>query len=292
MRPRERIEFLEYLASGVLGDARPLIAHRHIDAATAPEQRERDDAVARREVDRVVLAQIDRRGLVQRAARFERCQLHHAVHQFLDALRIACDVGDEARALRLGHVLLQQLGRTADCRQRSLDLVRQRLHVVGDVVAAGERIASRRRPHRSRPAWAGLRRARSRCRDGCGSARAAAQSASSWRATSSRGHRRCGPGSRSRRPTPVRAGHRAQRHDRARSQCLQQAELVAREFERPAVEADLAPAVVDAHRRDRNGTSRCSVSAMPDSSPTIKMRGFIPSAENLRSTGSARRCRS
>ena len=45
------------------------------------------------------------------------------------------------RPVGLGHRLLQQLGGAADRRERALDLVGQRLHVVGDVVAAGERVA-------------------------------------------------------------------------------------------------------------------------------------------------------
>ena len=86
-------------------------------------------------------AQRHRRGRIQAAPRFERGQLHHPVDHLLDALRLARDVGDEAGAVGVGHRLLQQLGRAADRRQRALDLVRDRLHVVGDVVAAGERVA-------------------------------------------------------------------------------------------------------------------------------------------------------
>ena len=52
------------------------------------------------------------------------------------------DVADEACAVLGRHaVLVQQLGRAADSRQRALQLVRQRLHVVGHVVAAGQRVA-------------------------------------------------------------------------------------------------------------------------------------------------------
>ena len=66
--------------------------------------------------------------------------------------------------------LLQQLGRAADRRQRALHLVRQRLHVVGDVVAAGERVAhlvvggadrAERAPPQPRQAEACAARARS-----------------------------------------------------------------------------------------------------------------------------------
>ena len=80
---------------------------------------------------------------VQRAARLQRGQLHHAVHHLLDAAGLARDVGQEALA-RLGsrHVgLLQQLGGAADRRQRALHLVRERLHIVGHVVAPGQRVA-------------------------------------------------------------------------------------------------------------------------------------------------------
>ena len=80
--------------------------------------------------------------MLQRAPRLQRRELHHAVDHLLDPLRLARDVGQEALALVLRHAgLLQQFGRAADGRQRALDLVGEGLDIVGDVVAAGQRIA-------------------------------------------------------------------------------------------------------------------------------------------------------
>ena len=216
--PRQRIELLEHLALGVLGNARARGRARDVDHAAAPLERERDRPPARREVERVVdqvgeraaaagtrrrrtmasprparssTSQAARRAARLRAAarplpparagrparrasrllpRLERGQLHHPVDQLLDALRLAHDVGDEAAAVGVGHRLLQQLGGAADRRQRALHLVRQRLHVVGDVVAAGERVAhlvvggadrAERAPAEPRQAEASAARARS-----------------------------------------------------------------------------------------------------------------------------------
>ena len=80
--------------------------------------------------------------VLQRTACLQRGELHHPVDHFLDALRLARDVGQKLLPLLGRHArLLQQFCRAADGRQRALDLVRERLHVVGDVVAPGKRVA-------------------------------------------------------------------------------------------------------------------------------------------------------
>ena len=121
----------------VARDHRVGLAGQHLERDAARQRRRR---CARRDLggDR---AQRDRLGAIDALPRLERGQLHHAVDQLLDALRLARDVGDKARTVGVAHRLLQQLGRAADRRQRALHLVRHRLHIVGDVVAAGERIA-------------------------------------------------------------------------------------------------------------------------------------------------------
>ncbi|MNK88197.1 hypothetical protein D3C87_1081520 [compost metagenome] len=106
-------------------------------------------------------------GAVERAPRLERGELHHAVDDFLDALGFAFDVLQETLALVVRHLrFLQQLGRAADRRERALHFVREGLHVVGHVVAPGERIAHfaeagahriDRAPRHARQAQAALR---------------------------------------------------------------------------------------------------------------------------------------
>ena len=83
-----------------------------------------------------------RRRVLQDTPRFERGQLHHAIDELLDARCFALDVGYETGTIGRRHRgLVQQLGRAADRRQRALQLVRQGLHIVGHIVAAGQGIA-------------------------------------------------------------------------------------------------------------------------------------------------------
>ena len=78
---------------------------------------------------------------LQPLARLEGRQLEHAVDQPLQALRLAADVREEAPPVLEGHLLVQQLGRGADRRERRLDLVREAAHVALDVALAFERVA-------------------------------------------------------------------------------------------------------------------------------------------------------
>src|SRR5581483_6343433 len=98
-------------------------------------QHERDAPPARGRLRRLQRlldqpAHIHRLDAFEPPARLERRQFEQPVDQFLDALRFARDVGDEALALRLRHLFLQQLARPADSRERALYLVRERLYVL------------------------------------------------------------------------------------------------------------------------------------------------------------------
>ena len=104
---------------------------------------------------------VDRLRVPQRLPRFQRRQLKQPLHDLLDARRLAPDIPHEYFPLLRRHVLVEQLGRAADGRQRRLHLVRQRLRVALDVLPAFQRIAHLLEGFRQR---GNLRRARLRRR--------------------------------------------------------------------------------------------------------------------------------
>ena len=75
---------------------------------------------------------------------FDRRQRQHLVDHLRQALALRADRGGEARAVGIAaRGAFQQFGAAADRRQRALHLVRQRVHVLLDVLLAFEAVAHR-----------------------------------------------------------------------------------------------------------------------------------------------------
>jgi hypothetical protein len=85
--------------------------------------------------------EVDVLGLFQRAAALQVRQFQQAVDHRLGALRLLLDVAGELFAGGLRHRFAQQFGGAADRRQRAFQFMRERLHVLVDIAAAGERVA-------------------------------------------------------------------------------------------------------------------------------------------------------
>src|SRR5690606_22888071 len=75
-------------------------------------------------------------GLLDALAVFDRGQRQQLVDHLRQPVALRADGGDEARAVGLGQRGLEQLGAAADRRQRTLQLMRERVHVLLDVLLA------------------------------------------------------------------------------------------------------------------------------------------------------------